>query len=100
MTAYDKVQLVQLNDYGESEGSDSRQFRVEVKLGEESVSFVLSSQGQVAYQFTVTPKCEFCRAGRLAVVLNLNNAAVKVKFTSEKDAESFHKLLNGVKAGK
>jgi len=99
MTAYEKVQLFQLNDYGEAEGSDARQFRVEVKPSEESVIFVLTCQGQKAYEFTATSKCEFCRAGRLAIVLNLNNAAVKMKFQSEKDAENFHKLLTGVKTG-
>ena len=100
MTSYEKVQLVQLNDYGESDASDARQFKVELKICEESVNFVLSSQGQVAYQFTVTTKGEFCRAGRLAVVLNLNNAAVKLKFASEKDTESFHRILKGLRAGK
>ena len=36
----------------------------------------------------------------MAVVLNLNNAAVKLKFASEKDTESFHRILKGLRAGK
>ena len=97
MTVYEKVQLVQLNDFGDAETADSRQFRAEIKLGEESFSVILYHQGQQSYQFSVTSKCEFCRAGRLALVLNLSNVAVMMKFTSEKESDSFHSLLKKIK---
>ena len=95
-TEFEKVKLIQLNDFGEPENSDSRLFHIEVKFGEESLNVILSHQSQVAYQFCITSKCEYCPVGRLALALNLNNVAVMMKFSLEKEALQFCSLIKNL----